>query len=609
MYTNNGEAVNWLKMDIESLQAAYADGDMTPSHVVRQFVEQSDNAEYSSVWISKFSPTELLDRARQLEQKSLVVSISQMPLYGVLIAVKDNIDVFGLPTTAACPAFAYNPVHSAQVIELLESAGAIIVGKTNLDQFATGLVGVRSPYGEVPNAFNPDYISGGSSSGSAVSVALGQVHMALGTDTAGSGRVPAALNNLVGLKPSRGIVSTEGLVPACRSLDCISIFARTAADAARALKVMTQVNRDPMGRPAKWAGTASRQKLRIAVPRPDELTFLGDSQAQQAFHEALEVLRSIGATIQEVSFAPFNDAAKLLYDGPFVAERLEAAGPLMQQHPEALDQVVAAVIRKGEQFSALSVFESQSKIAVLRRQALAMMAGYDALVVPSIPTIYTRAQLREEPIKRNSDMGTYTNGVNLLDFCALSVPACFRQDGMPAGVTLIAPALHDLVLARIGQRIQQQLMLPLGATDQPYPASGTPVNDAAGTICVAVVGAHLSGMPLNGQLTERQATLLSSARTAPQYHLYHLKDTVPPKPGLIRTMEGGASIDVEIWEMPIEHFGSFVSLIPAPLGIGTITLEDGSTVKSFICEGIAVEGALDVTRFGGWKNYMKSLQK
>jgi allophanate hydrolase len=598
--------VNWLNVDAATLMTAYTKGDIRPSQIVRMFIDQPTRPEYAPIWISRFNDAQLMSRAHALEAMAVSGGMNKFPLYGVLVAVKDNIDLKGLPTTAACPAFSYMPPESATVVQLLEEAGAIIVGKTNLDQFATGLVGTRSPFGEVPNAFNPDYISGGSSSGSAVSVALGQVHLALGTDTAGSGRVPAALNNLVGLKPTRGVVSTVGIVPACRMLDCVSIFARTMADAALAFSVITNRNDDPLARPIDWKIPSGKKTFKLAIPKVRDLKFFGDKQAEQAYYDALKTLESLGAIIEEIDFTLFNDAASQLYDGPYVAERLEAPGALLRDRPQTLDPVVAAVIKKGLDYSALDAFDSQRKIALMRKQALKLFADFDALAVPSVPTVYKREEIKADPITLNSRLGTYTNGVNLLDLCALAIPSGFRPDQLPTGITLIAPPLHDFVLVELGQRMLDALRLPLGATCLPYPAKSIPISVDTPTIRVAVVGAHLSDMPLNSQLIERDAKLISKTSTTPHYRLYHLKDTVPPKPGLMRTVDQGAAIEVEVWEMPLRHFGSFVSLIPSPLGIGTIQLADGTSVKSFICEAYAIDGAKDITEYGGWKNYIRS---
>ncbi|MGZ5882990.1 MAG: amidase family protein, partial [Burkholderiaceae bacterium] len=380
--------MNWLNIDIASLKTAYENGSIRPSDIVRLLIDKPVVAEYAPVWISRFNDAQLMARAQTLEAMATAAGIDKFPLYGVLVAIKDNIDVKGLPTTAACPAYSYLPQHSATAVQLLEEAGAIIVGKTNLDQFATGLVGTRTPFGEVPNAFDERYISGGSSSGSAVAVAMGQVHLSLGTDTAGSGRVPAVLNNLVGLKPSRGVVSSVGVVPACRTLDCVSIFARTVADASLALSVITRRNDDPAARLPDWQIPLGKGAFRLAIPQASDLTFFGDKQAEQAFYDAIKIFESLGATIQEIDFAVFNQAAAQLYDGPYVAERLEAPGALLRDRPQTIHPVVASVIKKGLDYTAQEAFASQHTIAFLRQQAEKMFAGFAALVVPTIPTIY-----------------------------------------------------------------------------------------------------------------------------------------------------------------------------------------------------------------------------
>ena len=597
--------MDWLSLDVRSLTTAYASGAATPTAVVEQFLAAPIAPGYEAVWISRVGAESLRARAKALEG----LGRAGLPLYGVLVGVKDNIDVAGLPTTAACPAFAYEPRHSADCVARLERAGAIIVGKTNLDQFATGLVGVRSPYGEVPNAFDPRYLAGGSSSGSAVAVALGQVHLALGTDTAGSGRVPAAMNNVVGLKPSRGLISTDGVVPACRSLDCISILSRTVADAQLALRVMAVDHGGPAAG-VDWAGPGPGP-LRVAVPGPEHLALTDDPLARLAYDQALHALRDLGADVVPVDFSAFAEAAALLYDGPFVAERLEAAGALLAKSPGDMDPVVAGVLSKGLAFSAADAFAAQHKVAGLRRRAAEVLAGFEALVVPSVPCLYTRADLKADPIGPNNRLGLYTNGVNLLDLCALAVPSGFRADGLPAGITFIAPSHHDLRIADLGRRFLGALRLPLGATGLAYPdAADAPDPSFSGPALarVAVVGAHRQGMPLNGQLTGLGAQLAEVVWTAPEYHLYRLPGTVPPKPALVRTPGQGSSIEVEVWALPLSQFGAFVTLVPPPLGIGTIVLSDGRLVQSFICEGHAVQGAEDISAFGSWNRYLVSLK-
>jgi allophanate hydrolase len=503
------------------------------------------------------------------------------PLAGLTFVVKDNIDVAGIPTTAGCPAYAYTPAQSATAVRKLLDAGAVLVGKTNLDQFAAGLVGTRSPYGAVQNAFNPAYISGGSSSGSAVAVALGLADFALGTDTAGSGRVPAAFNHLVGLKPTRGLVSNAGVVPACKSLDCVSVFARDCHTALRVLEVIEGYDAgDPWSRRA--APVAMRPgKLRVAVPR--QLEFFGDRDYERLFGEALGRL---GGERVEVDFAPFAAAQQLLYEGPWVAERLAPMAAFVAEHGDDLHPVTRQVLESGRRHSAVDAFLAQHRLAELKRAADAVWDAADVLAVPGAPTIYTIAAVEADPVTLNSRLGIYTNFVNLLDYAALTLPAGFRADGLPFGLTLIGPAFSDRALAALGARF-------LGEPAIEAPAS---------TVRVAVVGAHLSGMALNGQLTERSAKLVGAARTGAFYRLYDLADG---RPGLVRDGHG-ACIAVEIWEMPLAAFGSFVAQIPPPLGIGTLALEDGEQVKGFLCESYAVAGRREITSHGGWRNYLQS---
>jgi allophanate hydrolase len=601
--------MDWLSMDVRSLETAYATGTATPTLLVGQFLNAAVRPGYEVVWISKFGEDKLRARASELEKVAAETGIGALPLYGVLVAVKDNIDVAGLPTTAACPAFAYQPQRSAEAVLRLERAGAIIVGKTNLDQFATGLVGVRSPYGEVPNAFDPRYLAGGSSAGSAVAVALGQVHLALGTDTAGSGRVPAAMNNIVGLKPSRDLISTEGLVPACRSLDCISIFSRTVDDAVLGLAALVAGRGEGEGT-LEWPAAAG-PGLRLAMPGREHLALTDDPLARRAFDVSLEALKSLGVELVPVDFSSFVEAAALLYEGPFVAERLEAAGHLLAQRPQDLDPVVASVVSKGLEFSAQEAFAALHKVALLKKRVSALLDGFEALVVPSIPRFYTREELRADPFGPNSHLGIYTNGVNLLDLCALAVPTGFREDGLPAGVTLIAPAMYDLRLAALARCLQESLRIPLGATGLPFPLPRPAPETGLGPrfARIAVVGAHRRGMPLNGQLTGLGAILAEVVRTAPEYRLYRLPGTEPPKPALVRVPGGGTAIELEIWQLPLKNFGAFVAMVPPPLGIGTVLLGDGRSVQCFICEGYALEGAEDITRFGSWTQYMATLTR
>jgi len=531
-------------------------------------------------------------------------------LAGLLFAAKDNIDVAGVPTTAGCPPFAFTPGRNATAVQKALEAGARLLGKTNLDQFACGLNGTRSPYGAVPNAFDPHYVSGGSSSGSAHVVATGQADFTFGTDTAGSGRVPAGLNNIVGLKPSKGLVSAAGVVPAAQSQDCVSIFARTVATAVRVLEsVMGQDAADPFSRTLKMHREPLPAAFRFGVP--DSLEFYGDTLAAAAFDSAVVQLESLGGTPVPIAYAPLAEAAALLYDSALVAERYAAVRDFFDRQPGDVIEPVRTILAAGAKYDAADVFEAQHRLQALSAIAARMWDGIDVLCVPTAPTHCTLAAMLADPVERNRELGYYTNFVNLLDYAALSVPASLRPDGLPFGITLIGLAGSDWQLAELGQRFHHATGLKLGATDQPLP-SPMPIAGLAVTpqthLAIAVVGAHLTGMPLNGQLTERNARLAETTTTAPHYRLYALPGTVPPKPGLGRVAEahGGAAIVVEVWQVPIAEVGSFLALIPPPLGLGSVELADGRWVKGFICEGHALPAATDVTAHGGWRAYIAS---
>ncbi|WP_298930260.1 allophanate hydrolase [uncultured Ramlibacter sp.] len=532
------------------------------------------------------------------------------PLDGLSFAAKDNIDVAGLPTTAGCPAFAYEPQAHATVVRKLLGAGASLHGKTNLDQFACGLNGTRSPYGAVPNAFNPAYVSGGSSSGSAYVVAAGEVDFALGTDTAGSGRVPAGLNNIVGFKPSKGLISTSGVLPAAQSVDCVSIFARTVALAAQVLEVAAGFDdADPYSRKLQMADRAFPAAFRFGVP--SQLQFFGDALAEAGFRDAVTRLRALGGTPVPVNYAPLAEAAALLYDSALVAERYVAIRGFFDGHENEVVEPVRSIIASGWQYTAAELFEAQTRLRALGQRAAAMWDSIDVLLVPTAPTHYSIAQMQADPVALNRNLGVYTNFVNLLDYAALSVPSSMRPDGLPFGITLVAPAGSDWQLAELGQRYHHATGLTQGATGAPLPApQPIPGLRTEPSVRVAVVGAHLSGMPLNGQLTERGATLVGTQQTAPDYKFFALPGTTPPKPGLLRVAPGtGARIALEIWEMPLQHYGSFVALIAAPLGIATLALEGGGSVQGFVCEAQATAGAQDISHFAGWRAYIASLQK
>ncbi len=549
----------------------------------------------ATAWISRFD--------------SALTGAVSGSLAGLTFAAKDNIDVAGLPTTAACPAFAYSPAAHSIVAQRLLDAGASVVGKTNLDQFACGLNGTRSPYGAVPNSFNPDYVSGGSSSGSAYVVATGQVDFALGTDTAGSGRVPAGLNNIVGFKPSKGLISTRGVVPAAQSVDCVSIFARTVAVAVKALEAaMGHDPLDPYSRALNLASEPFPAKFRFGVPQP--LAFFGDELAEKAFAQAIEKLQALGGTPVAIDYAPLANAAALLYESALVAERYAAVRTFFNGNESEVVEPVRSILIQGRYYSAADLYDAQTQLRAFGQQAGAMWNSIDVLVVPTAPTHYTIEAMQADPVALNRNLGAYTNFVNLLDYAAISVPSCIRQDGLPFGITLIGQCGSDWQLADLGQRYHHATGLTQGATGAPLsvPVSIKGLKPGA-TVKVAVVGAHLSGMPLNSQLIERNAALVAQTETAADYRFYALPGTVPPKPGLVRVARGtGARIALEVWELPAANYGSFVALIPAPLGIGTLTLADGSSVQGFLCEPYALHGATDISALGGWRAYLESLK-
>ncbi|MCX6936899.1 MAG: allophanate hydrolase [Verrucomicrobia bacterium] len=604
-------------LDLATLAAAYEAG-ASPVQVVREIFARIRTRGDDHVWISLRPEAEVLAEAAALVARRS--GGEKLPLYGAPFAVKDNLDVAGLPTTAACPAFSYAPAADAEVVRRLRAAGALVLGKTNLDQFATGLVGVRSPYGAPSCVFDPEYISGGSSSGSAVATAAGLVSFALGTDTAGSGRVPAAFNNLVGWKPTKGLLSTRGLVPACRSLDCVSVFTLTCADAAAIASVVSAYDEaDPYSRPAPKGASApaalARSAFRFGVPRPEQLEFFGDRQAAGLYAAAVTRMRGLGGTPVEIDFTPFRETAELLYAGPWVAERLAAISPFAQEHPEALHPVTAKIIGEASRLSAVDTFRAFYRLEELRRRAAAVWSAVEVLLLPTTPTIYTHAELAAEPVLLNSRLGTYTNFVNLLDLSALAVPAGFRADGVPLGVTLMGPAFSDAALLRLGARFHEALGGKLGGTGMRLSAvppthveqAAVPAKNAS-SILLAVVGAHLTGQPLNHQLTSRAAEFIGTFRTAADYKLFALAGTTPPKPGLVREPGfSGPGLEVELWRLSPEAFGAFTAEVPAPLAIGTLVLADGRAVKGFVCEPSALNGATEITAFGGWRYYLGSL--
>ena len=592
-----------FNLNIQALRQAYKNNDITPNHLILQLREQAIAQQDYNAWITLLTEDQLKAYLSFLEDKS----IDELPLYGVPFAIKDNIDLAGVPTTAACPDFTYTPTENAFVVQQLLNAGAIPLGKTNLDQFATGLVGMRSPFGEGKNAFNMDYVSGGSSSGSAISTALGQVSFALGTDTAGSGRVPAALNNLIGHKPTKGLFSNTGLVPACLSLDCITVFALNTQDAALVTSIAGQADVND----AYSRENHPNNHLRYFQPKlpnsfsfavPSELDFYGNTETQALFENTVEKLQSLGGEKIEIDFTPFIEAAKLLYEGPWVAERYLATKDV---NPDSMLDVIKTIIGTAEGKTAADAFAAQYKLQAYKKICDKQVDAVDFILTPTCPTQFTRAELREEPIKYNSVLGTYTNFMNLLDYTATNVPVGFTESGVSWGVTLFSQSFSDMRLLSYSGALHEALNLPQGATGLPaqiFHDSALPMPQDC--INVVVCGAHLEGFSLNWQLTDRKATLISKTQSAPKYQLYALPDG--KRPAMIRDEENGQAIEVEVWSMPVEFFGSFVAGIPAPLGIGKVELADGTWHCGFMSEGNVVSDSENISHFGGWKAYLAS---
>jgi allophanate hydrolase len=601
-----------ITMNITSLHEDYAAGRQMPEDVVNQIYDRIATEGLQPIWISLIAREQALARVRQIKGEER----AKLPLFGIPFAVKDNFDVAGLPTTAACPDYSYSPTESATVITRLEQAGAILIGKTNMDQFATGLVGTRTPYGVCSSVFNKDYISGGSSSGSAVAVANGLVSFSLGTDTAGSGRVPAMFNNLIGLKPTRGSLSTFGVVPACRSLDCVSIFAETALDASLVLGIARGFDtRDAYSRiPGAGAGASpwmSTPTFHFGVPIASTLEFYGDTDNPVLYQAAVDALVQLGGIPVEFDPAPFFAAAQLLYKGPWVAERSAAISGFIEKHANAMDPIVAQIISGASNYSAIDTFEAMYQLADLRRQTIQVWDAIDFMLLPTAPRTYTIAEIKSQPIERNSHLGHYTNFVNLLDLAAIALPAGMRPDGLPFGVSLIGQAFTDIPLLVLGDRLHRSLATTLGGSDRKLAETPALVAQQPphGCLLMAVVGAHLSGQPLNWQLTQRGGRLLRTCRTSSSYKFYALNETTPPKPGLIHVPAfHGVGIEVEIWALPADTIGSFVDGVPSPLSIGNLCLEDGTLVKGFLAEPSAIEDAVDITQTGGWRRYLAGIK-
>ncbi len=585
-------------LEISTIHAAYRDGSLTPLALMQALLARIDAYPDKAVFISRVDSETLLARAAALD----LAAMDETPLFGIPFVAKDNIDVAGMPTTAACPDFAYTPSRDAAVIEKLRAAGAILLGKANLDQFATGLNGTRSPYGAPRCVFDADYISGGSSSGSAVSVGAGLAVFSLGTDTAGSGRVPAMFNNLVGLKPTIGRLATRGVVPACKSIDCVSIFANAVADALAVLRVAEGFDEaDEYSRPP--ANPAIAGVPRVGVLAPADREFAGDEAAAALYAQAIARAAAQGWDIVDIDYAPFVAIAESLYGGAFVAERLAAIKAFFAASPDSVNPVVRQIISGAQKFSAADLFADIYRFKALSRAAARELAKCDFLLLPTAPTIFSVAAMEADPFRLNAVLGRYTNFVNLLDLSAIAVPSGFRPDGLPFGVTLVGPAFADAALAHFGEILH--IASAAGAGRARALPAGRLGAQASDDITLVVAGAHLSGMVLNHELLALDAKFVAATRTAPNYKLFALA-TTPPKPGLVRVAEpAGPGIAVEIWSLTASAFGKFVAALPAPMGIGKVTLEDGSVHAGFLCEAQALDGAKDITNFGGWRAYLK----
>ena len=593
-----------LPFDIRRLHQAYASG-VEPTQVIAEVYRRIDEVDDPGIFLHLLERETVLKRAKKLSSFDLAGS----PLWGVPFAIKDNIDVNGLATTAACPEFSYIANEDAFVVELLLRAGAILIGKTNLDQFATGLVGTRTPFPAPKNALDPDIIPGGSSSGSAIAVSLGLVSFSLGTDTAGSGRVPAALNGIVGFKPTLGTLSNAGVVPACRTLDTVSIFSQLVDDAAVVLNVVAkfdaadsyarQFEKSPISPPPPH--------LIVGVPNNETIKFFGDNHQRESFEMTINELGTLGAEIVEIDFTPFYEVADLLYGGPWVAERYSVLEDFETNHPGSLHPVTRQVINAAEGISAVDTFRGFYQLQDLKRNVAPIIDEVDLICVPTIPSFCTVADSEADPVGANSQLGTYTNFVNLMDFCGIAVPVFNRKDGRPGNVTLLGKAGHDGLVIAVARELQYKCRGGLGACSWQLPDKQKLLPSPANhEIALTVVGAHMSGLPLNHELTQLGARFLYASKTAPKYRLYSLAEAHPIRPCLVRD-ESGSSIAIEVWAMPSKRFGEFIKGIPQPLGIGTLDLENNEQVKGFICESCATKNAEDVTNHGGWRNYLHSI--
>ena len=600
---------NCDNLTLTHLKNAYTTGGITPRELILGLRAKALQSQDYNAWITLLTPDQLEPYFTALEKQSP----DTLPLYGVPFAIKDNIDLEGISTTAGCEAFRHTPEQSAYVVARFIAAGAVPLGKTNLDQFATGLVGTRSPFGQGKNVFNSDYISGGSSAGSAIATALGQVTFALGTDTAGSGRVPAVLNNLIGHKPTKGLLSCTGIVPACKTLDCVSLFTLNAQDAASLLDIAADFDAsDVFARPNNFDNRkryfSGKTPSTFTFGVPNQTDFFGNEECKSLFKKSITLLESLGGKAVTFDMAPFLEAAKLLYEGPWVAERYIATQSVAL---EAMLPEIQTIIGNGNAGRASDAFSAQYRLAALKRRCDDVLAQVDIAIAPTTPTVFTRSEIDAEPIKNNSILGTYTNFMNLLDYTATAVPIGSLSSGVHWGITLFHQAFSDIKLLNFAQALQEKIQLPYGANlpantplDQVSSAGTTAPTQPPSFTDIAVCGAHLEGQPLNWQLTERGGKLKSKTTSSPHYALYALPDG--KRPAMVRVERDGCDIEVEVWSVPTHHLGSFITQIPAPLGIGKVELASGEWVSGFICDGYAIHTAQNISEYKGWRNWLKN---
>ncbi len=563
---------------------------MSPLAAARSALKADRAAADPAIWITRRSDEDILRCAAALQDEGP----QGRPLWGLSFAVKDNIDVAGMPTSAACPGFSYMAAHTAFAVQRLLDAGALLIGKTNLDQFATGLVGVRSPYGVPRNVFSPAHVPGGSSSGSAVAVAAGIVDFALGTDTAGSGRVPAMFGNIVGLKPTIGSVSASGMVPACRSIDTISVFAGSVDQAMTAARVLAAFDgADPYARRAPFdhlRGAALPPALRVGVA---DVAALCDAPQADAYARVAATF-----TTSTIDLTPFLEVARLLYDGPWVAERTAALRDVVEQRADILHPTTRAILEGGLNRKTVDAFDAFHRLAQARRAAAAMFATVDVLMLPTAPFTPSLAALDADPIGPNSRLGIFTNFVNLCDLAAIAVPCGIGADGLPTSVTLIGPAWSEARLVAVANRIHRANANRIGNTQAPLPPEVAPVVLRADETALFCIGAHMSGLPLNGQLTALGGRLLRTDQTLPDYRLH----AVGSRPGIVCAPDGRAIVG-EVWALPTTAIGALLAQVPAPLGFGSVRLESGPCL-GFLAESAGVAASPDITEFGGWRAYL-----